>query len=160
MLVVLDLTVRSMLAFRGGAAMRLAVRAGMVLLLLSCLIGIGIAVLGHHRVERGLDPARCGAAGVPKFPHGMMLHAIQWLPALAWVCDRASLTERQCVRSVTLASFAAFGLLVFSLWQTFTGQARFDITSVTAGTLFGASLLALAAACTQLALPLLRRRRG
>lgn len=49
----------------------------------------------------------------------MMLHAIQWLPALAWTCERSFPTDRQRVGSVALATTAAFGLLAFSLWQTF-----------------------------------------
>ena len=36
-----------------------------------------------------LPPEPFGTAGVPKFAHGAVIHAIQWLPAVAWASRRA-----------------------------------------------------------------------
>lgn len=56
----------------------------MLLLLVSCLLGIWVGMHGETQIDQGLDPTRLGAAGVPKFPHGVVIHAVQWLPVLAW----------------------------------------------------------------------------
>ena len=56
-----------------------AVRWGMGLLLLGCLIGFGISWLGDLQAAKGLAPETYGQAGVLKFPHGLPLHAIQLL---------------------------------------------------------------------------------
>jgi hypothetical protein len=131
-LVAIDLSVR-LLARRPPrpADMVLAARAGMILLVLSCLLGIWVGVHGELQIERGLDPTRLGAAGVPKFPHGVVIHAIQWLPALSWAARRAGLAERERCRLVASATLGTVLFLVYALMQTFLGRSRFDATPVT-----------------------------
>jgi len=127
-LVILDLTVRLMGSPVHLAADRLvAARAGMMFLVVSCGLGVWVSVVGDLRMAAGLEPERYGAAGVPKFPHGAALHAIQWLPAIAWAAARAGLTLRTRTRLVTAASVATAVLLSFALVQTLTGHARFDV---------------------------------
>jgi len=127
--VIVDLAVR---LFRSTAAMPsdmlLAARAGMVFLVISCGLGIWVSVNGDMRVAEGLEPERYGAAGVPKFPHGSVIHAIQWLPAVAWAARRAGLAVAARRRLVTAAIVATAALLAFSLLQTLTGHARFDLS--------------------------------
>lgn len=124
--VLLDLTVR---LFRGGcsgpADMLLAARAGMVFLVISCGLGIWVGVNGDLRVAAGLDPDRFGDAGVPKFPHGIAIHAIQWLPAVAWTARRAGLSSGRRSRFVVLATIGTALLLIYALRQTLLGQPRF-----------------------------------
>jgi hypothetical protein len=126
--VIVDLTVRLV---RSGAGMTpdmlLAARAGMALLVISCGLGIWVSVNGDMRVAAGLEPERYGAAGVPKFPHGAVIHAIQWLPAIAWGARRAGFAMATRRRLVIVATAATAALLVFALVQTLTGHARFDI---------------------------------
>jgi len=126
--VIVDLTAR---LFRSTAAMTpdmlLAARAGMVFLVISCGLGIWVSVNGDMRMAEGLEPERYGAAGVPKFPHGAVIHAIQWLPAVAWAARRAGLAVAARRRLVVAATVATAALLAFSLVQTLTGHARFDI---------------------------------
>ncbi len=145
-LVIVDLTVR---LFRGSVSlppdMLLAARAGMVLLVVSCGLGVWVSVYGDQQVAAGLEPERYGAAGVPKFPHGMVIHAIQWLPALAWAARRAGLGERARLRVVAAAVAGTGLLLVYALEQTLAGRARFDATPVTA-TILAAGLGCLSAA--------------
>ncbi|MFM8494983.1 MAG: hypothetical protein ACKOEM_05580 [Planctomycetia bacterium] len=127
--VIVDLTVR---LFRSSAGMTpdmlLAARAGMVFLVISCGLGIWVSVHGDLRMAQGLEPERYGAAGVPKFPHGVVIHAILWLPAIAWGGRVAGLVAVSRRRLVAAAILATAALLAFALVQTLTGHARFDVT--------------------------------
>lgn len=104
-----------------------AIRWGLVLLLVSCLIGAVIQTTGGSLF---------GTAGVLKFPHGMSIHAIQVLPILAWLLPRGA------TWAVHLAGSGYALLTVYALVQAFSGRARFDFTP-TSGILllFGALLL-------------------
>lgn len=126
------------------ADMLLAARSGMLLLLVSCLLGIWVGALGETRVEAGLDPVRLGAAGVPKFPHGVVIHAVQWLPALAWAMRRAGIAAAARLRLVAAAAAGSTLLLVYALVQTALGRARFDVVPATAA-LLAAAVVGLAA---------------
>lgn len=141
-IVIADLT-RRLLARRPAvtADMLLATRTGMVLLLVSCLLGIWVGMHGETRLAAGLDPARLGTAGVPKFPHGVVIHAVQWLPALAWALRRAGIADRTRTCLVMLASVGSALLLVYAMVQTAAGRARFAVTPVTA------TVLLVALAC-------------
>jgi hypothetical protein len=146
-LVSIDLTIRF---FRQRTAlpadMLLAARAGLLFLVVSCLLGIWVSVYGDIRVAEGLSPEIFGHAGVPKFPHGAVIHALQWLPLLAWAARRASLSEPARLRLVTVATLGTAFLGGYALVQTLAGRSRFDITPGT-GALFagGAACLGLPA---------------
>jgi hypothetical protein len=99
----------------------------MVLLVISCGLGIWVSINGDRRVAEGLEPDRYGAAGVPKFPHGVVIHAIQWLPAIAWVARVSGLSVATRRRLVWAATVASVALLVFALTQTLAGRARFEL---------------------------------
>lgn len=145
-LVIGDLTIRSVVqAVRLPPDMRLAARAGLWLLAISCLLGIWAGAAGEIRRAAGLPPETLRAAGVLKFPHGAALHALQWLPLLAWAARRAGVEEHARVRLVAVAAAgnALFGC--YALAQTLLGRSRFDTTPLTA--------VMLAAAVAMLALP-------
>jgi len=131
-LIAIDLTVRYL---RQPVAltddMLLAARAGLVLLVISCLLGIWVSVNGDMRVAAGLEPERYGAAGVPKFPHGAVIHALQWLPMLAWAARQAGFADRWRVLLVALATVGTSLIGVFALVQTLAGRSRFDVTPAT-----------------------------
>jgi hypothetical protein len=143
-LVSLDLAVR---LFRDrppmSVDMLLAARAGLVLLVASCLLGIWVGMHGEMRQRIGLDPTRLGAAGVPKFPHGVAIHAIQWLPALAWAARRAGIGPRQRWQLVVSATAGTVLVALYAVLQTALGRGRFDTTPFTAA-LFVAGAAALA----------------
>ena len=126
-LVAADLTLR---AFRRpvplAADMLLALRAGMVFLVVSCGLGIWASVHGDLRAARGLAPEVLGTAGVVKFPHGMVIHALQWLPLLAWAAARARLPQHRRIAIVSAATAGTAILLAYALLQTLAGRARFD----------------------------------
>jgi len=127
--VIVDLTIRLFRSPTGMVPdMLLAARAGMALLVISCGLGIWVSVNGDMRLAEGLEPEQYGAAGVPKFPHGAVIHAIQWLPAIAWAARQAGFAMATRRRLVIAATVATAALLVFALVQTLTGHARFDVS--------------------------------
>jgi hypothetical protein len=127
--VIIDLTVRWCRTRPLVAAdMLLAARAGLVLLTVSCLLGIWAGAHGDMRVAAGLPPELYGAAGVVKFPHGVVIHAIQWLPFVAWAALRAGLGGRTRLLLVAAATAASALLLAYALTQTLAGRPRFGRT--------------------------------
>lgn len=158
-LVIADLTLRLLLRRPTGTAdMLLAARAGMLLLLVSCLLGIWVGMHGETRLDQGLDPTRLGAAGVPKFPHGVVIHAVQWLPALAWAARWAGLAEAVRWTFVAMASAGSTLFLIYALVQTALGRSRFDTVPATAALLV-VSLVCLAVPAVATAWAWLGRRR-
>ncbi len=134
--VIADLTLRLLVRRPPVAAdTLLAARAGMGLLLVSCLLGIWVGMHGEARIDQGLDPTRLGAAGVPKFPHGVVIHAVQWLPVIAWAAQRAGIAAAGRVWLVTLASTGSALFLVYAVVQTALGRSRFDTVPATAALL-------------------------
>ena len=121
--------------------MLLAIRAGLVFLVISCLLGIWVSVNGDIRLEHGLDPAHFGVAGVPKFPHGAVIHAIQFLPLLAWAARWAGVVERRRCRLVRSATVGTGLVLLYATAQTLMGRSRFDASPATA------VILAIGVAC-------------
>lgn len=105
-----------------------ALRSGMLFLVISCLIGFAISTHGYFQIEAGLSPEVYGERGVAKFPHGVTIHALQLLPAVAW-----SLRQIGCTLSCRLAVIrwlsASFGFqLLFASYQTLHGHARFEFS--------------------------------
>lgn len=124
--VIVDLTVRWCRTRPPVAAdMLLAARAGLVLLVVSCLLGIWAGAYGDMQAAAGRPPEIIGAAGVVKFPHGVVIHAIQVLPFLAWAARRARLGDRTRMLLVALATLASGLLLAYALAQTLAGRPRF-----------------------------------
>ncbi len=137
-LFIIDLTRRSLKFFDAETEMKLAIRAGMIFLLISCGMGFVILFYGEYLASQGRSPETFGKAGVMKFPHGIAIHAIQLFPILVWVASKLNISSAKRVRIVqySIASMTAF--LVFSLVQTLSGRARFDVDWI------GGSCLALA----------------
>jgi len=146
--VVIDLTIR---LFRAPAAlppeMLRATRAGLVLLVVSCGLGIWVSIHGDLQMARGLSPEVVGAAGVPKFPHGAVIHALQWLPMLAWGARRAGLSPLWRQRLVSAAIAGSVLILAYASVQTLTGRGRFDASPPIAALLVTGGLLLLGPWC-------------
>ena len=159
-LVIIDLTIRF---FRQRtslpADMLLAARAGLVFLAISCLLGIWIGAYGDLRSAAGLPPETYGPAGVAKFPHGMAMHAIQWLPLIAWAARWAGLAEPRRSRLVACSTVGTALLLAYALVQTLAGRSRFDAPPTIAALLaIGSACLAVPAVVTAVSLLAGRRR--
>jgi hypothetical protein len=102
--VILALTFASFRAMTEVAAsMMLAVRAGLVLLDISLLIGAVMIATGISRAMSGDQQSAYAAGKALKLAHGVTLHAVLVLPALAWLLARIGRPEPQRLRLVTLA---------------------------------------------------------
>lgn len=128
---------------------RLAVRAGMLLVLTGLGIGQWIIELGNDFFEQfGQVPDQviAGAAGVPTFPHALAFHGIQLFILAAIVTGLLGLQAHTAQRVVRLVVAGYAVLLVWSIVQTAAGRAPVDL--VRAETLLaalGAGLLGTAA---------------
>jgi hypothetical protein len=153
--VIVTLTVLAFTAMRASPSMALAVRAGLLILLLAQ--GVGGWMIGH-----GVGPASdgvtlglttFGAAGVMKVPHAVAMHAIQVLPALAWLLAFARLPERRRRSLVGVAALGYGALVAVSLLQTAAGLAPLDLGVATAVlSLLGVAMLGAAFLAALLAL--------
>ncbi len=114
-------------------AMALAIRGGMWLLTLSCLLGIATTVFGQMNIALGRPYETWGKAGVLKFPHGVALHAIQVLPIAAWIAHQ--LNPRHALRAMQSVLLGQVLFLVYAVWQTSNGRSRFEWDAFS-GTLF------------------------
>jgi hypothetical protein len=133
-LVIVVITVLAFTAMRAAPSMALAIRAGLLILLVA-------QVVGGWMIQHGIGPANegateglttFGAAGVMKVPHAVAIHAIQVLPALAWLLSFAALPERRRLGLVRVAVLGYAALVVVSLLQTAGGVAPFDVGVVAA----------------------------
>ena len=125
--VIIFLTVRSFIEpLSQPTPMVIAIQYGLLYLTISCLLGIVINISGDLRMQDGLPPSRFGVAGVPKFPHGVVIHALQWLPLFSWGAAWAHFSKSTQRRLILLASRASGLLLIYASIVTLLGRARFD----------------------------------
>jgi hypothetical protein len=101
-----------------------AARLGMTLL----VVGGGLGFLAHHlgteAVRAGRPPERHGTAGVPKFPHGIPLHAIQWLPLTLFALRRVRWPESRIDWVLRFEFGGHAGLTAYALNQMLAGHPR------------------------------------
>ncbi|WP_163570071.1 hypothetical protein [Fodinicola feengrottensis] len=89
-------------------AMALAIRIGVSILLVSMAAGVWMIVRGS---AFDLDPDTVGSAGSIKLVHAVGMHAVQILPALAWVSSFGSSSERTRRNLVAVAG-GGYALMV------------------------------------------------
>lgn len=142
-IVIAEVTLRSFCFLHTTRDMQLAIRAGLVYLLVSCGIGFFILFYGEHLASLNQAPETFGKAGVMKFPHGVAIHAVQFLPLLVWGLAKLGIGSKERQRLLTFAIAAIAALLVFSMLQTFSGRSRFDLGFAGAVSLSVAVLLML-----------------
>lgn len=140
-LVIAETARRSFHPLAATSDIALAVRAGMAYLLFACLLGFVLVWWGEYRLARDLPPETYPPAGVMKFPHGVPIHAIQYLPLLAWALRRLGVVEHRRLLAVACAVASTMAFTAFSLLQTFTGRSRFDVDALSAFTLLIAAAL-------------------
>ena len=117
-----------------------AARWGMLFILISGGIGFAITGLGSMQLALGNSPRYwpstppfepssiefpINAKGVLKFPHGATLHAIQILAFIAWLARKAPAAVG--LRAVRLWAASHACLLIYSIYQTAIGHARFEL---------------------------------
>ncbi|MFF9404564.1 hypothetical protein ACF1B0_03375 [Streptomyces anandii] len=111
---VVVLTVFAVASFRhrpaGPAGMALAVRAGFAVLLVALVSGAAMIARGVVLTRTGHQQAAYHSTAPLKPLHGVSLHAVLVLPALAWLLSRTSWSEpvrRRIVTGAVLAYAAA-----------------------------------------------------
>ena len=158
-LVILDVTRRSFSFLNSTPEMRLAILAGLIFLLISCGLGVFILFYGEHLASLDKAPETFGKAGVLKFPHGVAIHSIQFLPLLLWVIAKLGIDGSQKQPLLVFAIGAIAATLVFSMLQTYSGRARFDLGFAGAASL-SVTLLLMLPVVKAIILAILNRARG
>jgi hypothetical protein len=153
--VIVALTVLAFTTMAAPPAMALAIRAGLVVLLVAQGVGGWMISHGTGLADQGVTQGLTtfGAAGVMKVPHAVAMHAVQVLPALAWLLGFAAVGERRRLAVVGAATVGYVALVAVSVLQTAAGLAPSDVGVAAAvlsllgvgllGVAFGAALLAL-----------------
>ncbi len=108
----------------------LSLRLGMVALSIACVLGFGVAIYGNLTLNAGGNPTIVAPNGVPKFIHGMPLHALQILPVTLFLLRlfNSNLSNRK--RSVWLIFFAIALATLYAFWQTINGMGRFELNPI------------------------------
>lgn len=134
-----------------------ALRAGMLFLVISCVIGFVISWYGYRQMAASLSPEVVGSGGVTKFPHGIAIHALQILPAIVWLMRWLQLQLRDR-RFVIICLTVSFGFqILFACCQTFGGFARFQIANASGAALASLSLLPILASIVLIVRRLIKR---
>jgi hypothetical protein len=114
----------------------LAMRLGMIFLAVGCLFGFAVAIYGNLALSAGGNPAVVPPNGVPKFVHGMPLHALQILPA--WIFALRFINHNLASRRMSVWFLAGAIALttLYAVWQTINGFGRFELNTAAAIILF------------------------
>jgi hypothetical protein len=132
-LVTVFVTVRSFFAQDAPPSLAWAIRAGLVLMIVSQAVGVQMIVEGGNTF---------GSAGALKVPHAVTLHAVQVLPALAVLLSLADMSERSRVRTVGIGALGYALLIAATMLQTYDGRAPLQPSLVSsAAALTGLALL-------------------
>lgn len=136
-LITVFVVVRSFFPMDAPASLAWAIRAGLVLMLVSQAVGVQMIV------EEGNT---FGTAGALKVPHAFTLHAVQVLPALALVLSLSNSTERHRLNVVALGAAGYAGLIASTMVQTYDGRGPLDLGLLAAAlALVGLAMLAASA---------------
>ena len=117
-LMIVVITVWSFVRIDAPPSLTLAVRAGLVLMLVSQVVGVQMIVEGGNTF---------GAAGALKLPHAVTLHAVQVLPALALLLLASDTEERHRVRVVALGTVGYAVMITATMVQTYSGRGPLDV---------------------------------
>jgi hypothetical protein len=143
-------TVWAFLRIDAPASLALAIRLGLLLMLVSQGVGVQMIAEGGNTF---------GSQGALKVPHAVTLHAVQVLPALALVLLVTDTPERRRVRIVGLGAVGYAVLIASTMVQTYAGRAPLDLT-VAASALAAVGLALLVASAVLALLGLAARLRA
>ncbi|MEV0323151.1 hypothetical protein ACIBKX_31025 [Streptomyces sp. NPDC050658] len=87
----------------GPTGMALALRAGFAILLVALASGAAMIARGVYLTRTGHQESAYHSTAALKPLHGVSLHAVLVLPALAWLLSRTSWSERTRQRALTAA---------------------------------------------------------
>jgi hypothetical protein len=117
-LTILVVTVRAFIRINAPPSLALAIRLGLLLMLVSQGVGAQMIAEGGNTY---------GSAGALKVPHAFTLHAVQVLPALALLMLVSRHEERWRTRVVALGAVGYALLIAASMVQTYAGRGPADL---------------------------------
>jgi hypothetical protein len=131
-------TIRAFARLDAPPSLALAVRLGLVLMLVSQAVGVQMIVEGGNTF---------GDAGALKVPHAFTLHAVQVLPALALLLLASSeFTERRRMKILSLGAVGYTALIASTIAQTYAGRGPLDPGALSSAlALLGLGLLMVSA---------------
>lgn len=158
-LTIIAITVWSFISLKAPPSFALAIKGGLLLMLVGQGLGGLLIREGFQEVESGAvsSPLIFGAAGVMNVPHAVSLHALQILPLLAWLALFTRWEEGKRTQAVVAATAGYTGLVVVGVLQAMGGQAPLAFTFVMA-LLFWTSAALLIGAFLATAADVLRAR--
>jgi hypothetical protein len=118
-------------------SLRIAIRIGFVILLMSLAVGALMIAKGMRLVFAGDPQAAYATGGALKPTHAAAMHAILVLPLLAWLLSFTDWSERRRVGVVLLGTAGICCWPQSSLWRT-CGCAAIEYTA-RGGSLFSCS---------------------
>lgn len=136
--VIVFYTARSFVSPTTPPATALALRAGLLVRLMSMGAGMWMILRG---TALDLEPATLGVAGSIKLVHGVGMHAIQVLLGVAWLANAGSLPYPRRTPYVALATLGYVLLLALAVGLALAGAA------VTQPGPVGAAIGTVAVAC-------------
>jgi hypothetical protein len=129
---VVVITVWSFFSLEAPESFALAIRAGLVLMVVGQGIGGLLVREGLRQEEIGpvSSPLVFGQDGILNVSHAAALHALQLLPLLAWLLSFSDRSERTRTRIVAVAASGYAGVVLLSALQALGGRAAFDLSIV------------------------------
>jgi hypothetical protein len=149
--VIAAMTLAAFLRTSAPAPMAVAIRWGLVELLVAQASGVWMLGHGLALLDADADPttqsmSTWGAAGSMKFAHAVPMHAIQVLGALAGLLSLSGRSQRRQTQLVALAVVGYAGLFGVALGRTSSGLGPVaPLDASTLGYLLAAACLAVAA---------------
>ena len=134
-LLIVGMTIVTFTRMKSTPVMRLGVKTGLILFLISSATGVFMINHGNDLVLAGGEFSRAavdrgpiiGEHGNLKLPHAMTLHGIQILPLLAWLLGRASLSQTWQLGMMRAGIVVYLLATLFVFLQTFQGRAPYEL---------------------------------
>jgi hypothetical protein len=146
------ITLWSLKSLDAAASFALAIKAGLVLMVVGQGLGGLLIREGTRQEELGpvTSPLVFGQDGILNLSHAAALHALQLLPVLAWLLSFSERSESERTKIVGVAACGYAGLVLLTALQALGGRAPFDLSGVgavallaSATAILGASVVAL-----------------
>jgi hypothetical protein len=142
-LAILLATVRSLGRVNAAPATALAIRLGLLFLLIGQVLG-GLIIANYFSTDVPIENASIvGAAGQLKVPHALALHGVQVLAILAVILERTGVSARAAVIAVACCALGYGLLLAAATLQTYSGLSPLALSPLALlASLVGAVLVA------------------
>lgn len=137
------LAIRSFGRVSGPPSTALAIRAGMIFLLIGQILG-GLILANQFSSGGPIASASIvGAAGELKLPHALALHGLQVLAILALIIERTAVPDRAALIAIGCCTVGYTLVLAAATLQTYSGLAPLALSPLAlAASLAGAILVA------------------